>query len=51
MRLISIDEITGNEVLAQSLYDMDGRKLLNTGVSLSLPLCKSFMKKALPMFT
>lgn len=34
MRLISIDQVTGNEVLAQSLYDIDGRKLLNAGVSL-----------------
>jgi len=45
MRLISIDEITGNEVLAQSLYDMDGRKLLNTGVSLRPAIVQKLYEK------
>lgn len=34
MRLVAIQDITGNEILAQPIYDIDGRKLLNQGIRL-----------------
>lgn len=45
MRLIGIDQVTGNEVLGQSLYDMDGRKLLNTGVTLRPSIVQKLYEK------
>lgn len=34
MRLVAIQDISGVEILAQPIYDIDGRKLLNQGIRL-----------------
>lgn len=34
MRLVAIQDISGDEILAQPIYDIDGRKLLNQGIRL-----------------
>lgn len=34
MRLVAIKDISGDEILAQPIYDIDGRKLLNQGIRL-----------------
>jgi len=34
MRLVAIQDISGEEILAQPIYDIDGRKLLNQGIRL-----------------
>ena len=34
MRLVNINHINGNETLGKAIHDIDGRRLLNAGVSL-----------------
>ena len=47
MRPVSLDQISGNEVLAQALYDLDGRKLLNAGVSLRPAIVEKLYEKGI----
>lgn len=47
MRLISLDQISGVEVLAQAIFDLDGRKLLNTGVSLRPSIVQKLYEKGI----
>lgn len=47
MRLVSIDHINGIEVLAQPLFDLDGRKLLNAGVSLRPAIVQKLFEKGI----
>lgn len=47
MRLISIDQINGAEVLGQALYDLEGRKLLNAGVALKPAIVQKLFEKGI----
>ena len=47
MRLIGIDQINGDEVLGQALYDLDGRKLLNAGVTLKPAIVQKLSDKGI----
>lgn len=47
MRQISIEHINGNEVLARAIFDINGRKLLNIGVSLSPGIVQKLYEKGI----
>lgn len=47
MRLIRLDQITGDEVLARALFDADGRRLLNGGVVLKPSIVQKLYEKGL----
>lgn len=47
MRLISIDQVGSEEILAKAIYDVDGRKLLNTGVSLRPAIVQKLYEKGI----
>ncbi|MCX7773323.1 MAG: HD-GYP domain-containing protein [Clostridia bacterium] len=47
MRLIGIDQIIGSEVLARPIFDLDGRKLLNAGVSLRPAIVQKLHEKGI----
>mgnify|MGYP000430169843 FL=1 len=45
MRLVSIDQISGDETLGKAIFDIDGRKLLNAGVSLRPAIVQKLYEK------
>lgn len=45
MRLVGIDKVSGDEVLAKAIFDIDGRKLLNAGVSLRPAIVQKLYEK------
>ena len=45
MRLVGLDQINGTEVLGKPIYDIDGRRLLNFGVSLRPAIIQKLYKK------
>ncbi len=45
MRLIGLDQITGDEVLAKTLFDIDGRRLLSSGVTLKPSIVQKLYEK------
>jgi len=45
MRLVSIDQISGEETLGKAIFDIDGRKLLNAGVSLRPAIVQKLYEK------
>lgn len=45
MRLISLDQVGGDEILAKAIFDIDGRKLLNAGVSLRPAIVQKLYEK------
>lgn len=47
MRLIALDQITGAEILARPIFDIDGRKLLNAGSSLKPNIIQKLYEKGL----
>lgn len=47
MRLISINNINGNETLGKAIYDIDGRRLLNAGVSLKPSIVQKLFEKGI----
>ncbi len=47
MRLISLDQLSGVEVLAQALHDLEGRKLLNAGVTLKPSIVQKLFEKGI----
>lgn len=47
MRLLPLSQVTGVEYLAQSLFDLEGRKLLSAGVLLSPNICSKLREKSI----
>ena len=47
MRLINIDQINGDEILAQAIFDIDGRRLLNAGVTLRPTITQRLYEKGI----
>ncbi len=47
MRLVSLDQIDGAEVLGKAIIDVDGRKLLNSGVSLRPAIIQKLYEKGI----
>jgi len=47
MRLVSLDQITGSEVLGKAIFDSEGRRLLNTGVSLRPTIIQKLYEKGI----
>ena len=47
MRPVSLDQISGTDVLAQALFDLDGRKLLNAGISLRPGIVEKLYEKGI----
>ena len=47
MRLIGIDQIHGDEVLARSLFDIEGRRLLNSGALLKSSIVQKLHEKGI----
>ncbi|MGI6085855.1 MAG: HD-GYP domain-containing protein [Acetivibrionales bacterium] len=45
MRLVGLDQINGTEVLGKALFDIDGRKLLNSGISLRPAIVQKLYEK------
>lgn len=45
MRLVGIDQISGDETLGKAIFDIDGRKLLNAGVSLRPAIVQKLYEK------
>ena len=47
MRLVALDQINGKEVLGKPILDVDGRKLLNSGVSLRPAIIQKLYEKGI----
>ncbi|MGI6124726.1 MAG: HD-GYP domain-containing protein, partial [Acetivibrionales bacterium] len=47
MRLVGLDQINGTEVLGKPIYDIDGRRLLNSGVSLRPAIIQKLYEKGI----
>lgn len=47
MRLVPISDISGDEILAQPIYDIDGRKLLSQGVRLKPTYTEKLREKGI----
>ena len=47
MRLVALDQISGTEVLGKAIFDLDGRKLLNSGVSLRPAIIQKLFEKGI----
>ncbi len=47
MRLVTLDQITGSEVLGKAIYDSEGRRLLNSGVSLRPTIIQKLYEKGI----
>lgn len=47
MRLVSLDQINSTEVLGKAIFDVDGRKLLNSGVSLRPAIIQKLYEKGI----
>lgn len=47
MRLVGINQISGNETLGKAVFDIDGRKLLNAGVSLRPAILQKLSEKGI----
>ena len=47
MRLVGIDKINHDDILARPLFDIDGRKLLNSGVSLRPAIVEKLHEKGI----
>ena len=47
MRLVALDQINGKEVLGKPIFDVDGRKLLNSGVSLRPAIIQKLYEKGI----
>lgn len=47
MRLVALDQINGSEVLGKAIFDIDGRKLLNSGVSLRPAIIQKLYEKGI----
>ena len=45
MRLVGLDQISGDETLGKAIFDIDGRKLLNAGVSLRPAIVQKLFEK------
>ncbi len=47
MRLVALDQINGTEVLGKAIFDIDGRKLLNSGISLRPAIIQKLYEKGI----
>ena len=47
MRLVCIDQVNHDDILARPLYDIDGRKLLNSGISLRPSIVEKLHEKGI----
>jgi HD-GYP domain-containing protein (c-di-GMP phosphodiesterase class II) len=47
MRLVNINHINGNETLGKAIHDIDGRRLLNAGVSLKPSIIQKLYEKGI----
>jgi len=47
MRLVPLDQLNGSEVLGKAIYDAEGRRLLNSGVSLRPTIIQRLYEKGI----
>ena len=47
MRPVSIDQVSENDILARPIYDIEGRRLLNSGVSLRPSIVQKLHEKGI----